>query len=61
MEEGGFDVQGCHLGVRDIDAVVVGIGIELTGDGEAGGGASVPFTVPAVSCSTACRLDNHGR
>jgi len=36
-----FDVQGCHLLVGDLDALLVIIGIKLTGDSEAGlgGGA----------------------
>ena len=36
-----FDVQGRHLVVGDLDALLIGIGIKLAGDGEAGlgGGA----------------------
>jgi hypothetical protein len=36
-----FDVQGCHLLVEDLDALLVDIGIKLIGDAEAGlgGGA----------------------
>ena len=36
-----FDVEGCHLVVGDLDALLISIGIKLTGNGEAGlgGGA----------------------
>jgi hypothetical protein len=36
-----FDVQGCHLIVGDLDALLINLGVKLTGDGEAGlgGGA----------------------
>jgi hypothetical protein len=41
VEGGGFEVQGCHLLVGDFDALLIGIGIKLTGDGGTGlgGGA----------------------
>ena len=31
-----FDAQGYHLFVRDLDTLLVSIGVKLTGDGEAG-------------------------
>jgi hypothetical protein len=38
VEESGFDVEGCHLVVGDLDALLISVVIKLTGDGEAGVG-----------------------
>ncbi len=32
-----MDVQACHLGIGDFEALWIGVGIQLAGDGEAGG------------------------
>ena len=41
MEVIGSNVEGGHFSVGDLDAFVVGVGVDLAGNGEAGVGAGV--------------------
>jgi hypothetical protein len=41
VEVGGLDVECSHLGIGDLDTLLVGVGIEPAGHGEAGIGGGV--------------------
>ena len=51
MELVAADVEGCHLGVGDLDAFLVGSLVERAGDAQAG-----LVVVAAISSTTAARL-----
>jgi hypothetical protein len=35
MEDVAFDVEGCHFGVADSDALFIGVGVEFAADRQA--------------------------